>query len=130
MLPSSLPLSSEHIDNNGVFLLENGEDAFIYAGKAVSADVLQQLFGVQSVDDVPGQFLLQEYGNDLSRKLNEVVNEIRRQRCSYLRLRVCKRAEPAEFLFFSFMVEDKNALGSSYVEYLVHVHRQIQNKMT
>jgi hypothetical protein len=31
------------------------------------------------------QFLLQDYGNDLSRKLNEVVNEIRRQRCSYLR---------------------------------------------
>jgi protein transport protein SEC24 len=130
VLPSSLPLSSEHIDNSGVFLLENGEDALIYAGKAVSADVLQQLFGVSSVDEIPDQFLLQDYGNDLSRKLNEVVNEIRRQRCSYLRLRVCKRAEPAEFLFFSFMVEDKNALGSSYVEYLVHVHRQIQNKMT
>jgi protein transport protein SEC24 len=130
VLPSSLPLSSEHIDNSGVFLLENGEDALIYAGKAVIADVLQQLFGVSSVDEIPDQFLLQDYGNDLSRKLNEVVNEIRRQRCSYLRLRVCKRAEPAEFLFFSFMVEDKNALGSSYVEYLVHVHRQIQNKMT
>ncbi|KAH9295409.1 hypothetical protein KI387_038997, partial [Taxus chinensis] len=56
-------------------------------------------------------------------------NEIRRQRCSYLRLRVCKRADPTEFLFFSLMVEDKNALGLSYVEFLVHIHRQIQNKM-
>lgn len=130
VLPSSLPLSSEHIDNNGVFILENGEDALIYPGKAVSTDVLQQLFGVSSVDDISDQFVLQDYGNDLSRKLNEVINEIRRQRCSYLRLRVCKRADPTEFLFFSFMVEDKNALGSSYVEYLVHVHRQIQNKMT
>lgn len=130
VLPSSVPLSSEHIDNNGVFLLENGEDALIYVGKTVSAEVVQQLFGVPSVDAVSDQFLLQDYGNDLSSKLNEVVNEIRRQRCSYLRLRVCKRAEPAEFLFFSLMVEDKNALGSSYVEYLVYVHRQIQDKMT
>lgn len=31
------------------------------------------------------QFSLQEYDNELSRRLNEVVNEIRRQRCSYLR---------------------------------------------
>lgn len=31
------------------------------------------------------QYSLQEYDNELSRRLNEVVNEIRRQRCSYLR---------------------------------------------
>ncbi|GLJ22020.1 hypothetical protein SUGI_0412500 [Cryptomeria japonica] len=130
ILPLSLPLSSEHIDSDGIFLLENGEDALIYAGKMVSPDMLQQLFGVQSVDDIPNNFLLQEYENDHSRKLNELVNEIRRQRCSYLRLRVCKRADPTEFLFFSLMVEDKNALGLSYVEFLVHIHRQIQTKMS
>ncbi|CAI7787346.1 unnamed protein product, partial [Closterium sp. NIES-53] len=30
------------------------------------------------------QFLLQEFDNPASRKLNAIVNEIRRQRCSYL----------------------------------------------
>ncbi|KAH9301919.1 hypothetical protein KI387_013502, partial [Taxus chinensis] len=52
-LPKPLPLSSEHIDNDGIFLLENGEDALIYAGKMPSPDLLQHLFGVQSVDDLP-----------------------------------------------------------------------------
>jgi len=33
-------------------------------------------------------------------------------------------------LFFSYMIEDKSAGGFSYVEFLIHVHRQIQNKMT
>jgi protein transport protein SEC24 len=75
------------------------------------------------------QFLLQEYNNDLSKRLNEVVNEIRRQRCSYLRLRLLKRGDPLEYLFFSYLVEDKSPLGFSYVEFLVHVHRQIQNRM-
>eukprot|EP00252_Welwitschia_mirabilis_P020316 TRINITY_DN4950_c0_g1_i1.p1 TRINITY_DN4950_c0_g1~~TRINITY_DN4950_c0_g1_i1.p1 ORF type:complete len:1152 (-),score=243.05 TRINITY_DN4950_c0_g1_i1:556-4011(-) len=129
-LPPTLPLSSENIDSDGVYLLENGEDAFIYLGKSVNADLLQKLFGVQSMDQIPDQFVLQQFDNDLSRKLNDVVNEIRRQRCSYLRLRVCKRGDPTEFLFYSFIVEDKNNLGTSYVDYLVHIHRQIQNKMS
>jgi len=38
--------------------------------EVLSANVLQKKIGVQSVDDIPDQFLLQEYGNDLSRKLS------------------------------------------------------------
>lgn len=131
ILPPTLHLSSENLENEGVFLLETGEDAFIYAGKAVSPDILSQLFGVQSVNEIPpNQFILREFGNDPSKKLNALVNEIRKQRCSYLRFRWCRRGDPLEFIFFSLMVEDKNSLGLSYVEFLVHVHRQIQNKMT
>lgn len=33
-------------------------------------------------------------------------------------------------LFFSNMIEDKSANGPSYIEFLVHVHRQIQIKMS
>jgi protein transport protein SEC24 len=130
ILPKVVPLSSENLDNDGIFLLENGEDGFFYVGRQASSEILRQLFGVQSVEEVvSGQFLLQEYNNDLSKRLNEVVNEIRRQRCSYLRLRLLKRGDPLEYLFFSYLVEDKSPLGFSYVEFLVHVHRQIQNRM-
>lgn len=34
----------------------------------------------------------------------------------------------AGMLFFSYMVEDQNPGGPSYVEFLVHIHRQIQVK--
>ncbi|CAK9882645.1 unnamed protein product [Sphagnum jensenii] len=130
ILPKVVPLSSENLDQDGIFLLENGEDGFLYVGTQASPDIVHQLFGVQSAEEmVSGQFSLQENNNDLSRRLNEVVNEIRRQRCSYLRLRLLKRGDPSELLFFSYLVEDKSALGYSYVEFLVHVHRQIQNRM-
>lgn len=130
-LPPFLYLSSENLDNEAVFLLETGEDAFIYAGKGVSPETLFQLFSVQSVNEMQtNQFVPQEFDNDASRKLNALVNEIRKERCSYLRFRWCRRGDPVEYLFFSHLVEDKNALGLSYVEYLVHVHRQIQTKMT
>ncbi|KVI01183.1 Sec23/Sec24 beta-sandwich, partial [Cynara cardunculus var. scolymus] len=36
-----------------------------------------------------------QYDNPLSKKLNEVVNEIRSQRCNYLRLRLCKKEDPS-----------------------------------
>ncbi|EFJ27668.1 hypothetical protein SELMODRAFT_411850 [Selaginella moellendorffii] len=78
-----------------------------------------------SVHNIP-KFLLQEYDNEPSILLNKMVNEIRRQSCSYLRLHLLKRVE---MMFHSFIIEDKSGLGSSYVEFLVYVHRQIQVKM-
>ncbi|WRX31309.1 zinc finger protein [Theobroma cacao] len=130
VLPPIIPLSSEHISDDGIYLLENGEDALIYFGSSVDSSILQQLFGFTSVDEVPTQFVMQQYDNPLSKKFNDVVNAIRQQRCSYLRLKLCRKGDPSGMLFFSCMVEDKNAIGPSYVEFLVHIHRQIQMKMS
>lgn len=58
-LPPVVPLSSENLDHDGVFLLETGEDAFLYVGKQASVELLEQLFGVHSVDEVvPGQVMI------------------------------------------------------------------------
>lgn len=55
LLSSTIPLSSEHINDDGIYLLENGEDALIYIGNMVNLDTVQQLFGVTSVDAIPSQ---------------------------------------------------------------------------
>lgn len=57
LIPPSIPLSSEHVSDSGIYLLENGNDAFIYIGNSVAPDVMQQLFGVPSVDEIPTQVL-------------------------------------------------------------------------
>lgn len=129
LVPPAIPLSSEHVSDEGIYLLENGEDGLIYIGNSVDPNILRQLFGTSSAEEISTQFVLQQYDNPLSKKLNDVVNEIRRQRCSYLRLRLCKKGDSSGMLFFSYMIEDKSPSGSSYVEFLVHTHRQIQNKM-
>ncbi|XP_015571531.2 protein transport protein Sec24-like At4g32640 isoform X1 [Ricinus communis] len=130
LLPTSIALSSEHIKDEGIYLLENGEDALLYVGNLVGSDIVQQIFGISSVDEISVQFVLQQYDNPLSKKLNNIINEMRRQRCSYLRLKLCKKEDPSGGMFNSYMVEDKNASGPSYIEFLVHVHRQIQIKMS
>ncbi|KAM5553465.1 protein transport protein Sec24-like [Rosa sericea] len=130
LIPPVIPLSREHVSDDGIYLLENGEDCLIYVGNSVDSGILQQLFGVTTADELPTQFVLQQYDNSLSKKLNNVVNEIRRQRCSYLRLKLCKKGDPSGAFFLSHLVEDQSPHGPSYVEFLVHVHRQIQIKMT
>ncbi|CAM0950023.1 unnamed protein product [Alopecurus aequalis] len=130
LIPNPLTLNSENIQDDGIYLLENGEDGFIYVGNAVNTATLEQIFGLPSLAGVPNQLVLEQFDNELSRKVNEVVNEIRRQRCSYLRLRLCQKGDPSGDFFRSMLVEDKAPAGLSYVEFLVHVHRQIQSKMT
>ncbi|XP_065854000.1 protein transport protein SEC24 B-like [Euphorbia lathyris] len=128
VIPHALPLSSEHVSDEGIYLLENGQEGLIYIGNSVGSTMLQQLFGISSVDEIPAQFVLQLYDNPLSKKLNDVVNDIRRRRCSYLRLKLCKKGDLG---FFSYLIEDKVPTGGlSYVEFLVHIHRQIQLKMS
>ncbi|GFP82411.1 protein transport protein sec24-like at4g32640 [Phtheirospermum japonicum] len=79
-----------------------------------------------AIHDLDEKYTLQEYDNPLSKKLNAIVNEIRRQRCSYLRLKFAKKGDPSGMIFFSYMIEDKSSSGLSYVEYLIHIHCQIQ----
>uniref|UniRef100_A0ACD5YJU3 Uncharacterized protein n=1 Tax=Avena sativa TaxID=4498 RepID=A0ACD5YJU3_AVESA len=130
LIPNPLTLNSENIQDDGIYLLENGEDGFIYVGNAVNTATIEQIFGLSSLAGVPNQLVLEQFDNELSMKVNEVVNEIRRQRCSYLRLRLCQKGDPSGDFFRSLLVEDKAPGGLSYVEFLIHVHRQIQSKMT
>lgn len=53
-----IPLSSEHVTEEGIYLLENGEDCLVYIGNLVDRDILQRLFGISSVDEIPAQVLL------------------------------------------------------------------------
>lgn len=131
-VPDKLWLSAEKLDPEGVFLLENGQEAFIHVGKAVAPGTLQALFGVPSLDGLDPQqpLVLPALDTPLSKKVRELLDEIRRQRTAYLRLRVLRRGDPAEQAFFATLVEDRSPqAGMSYVEHLCFLHRQIQNKL-
>ena len=45
-----------------------------------------------------------------------------------IRLKFVARGSMAETAMLAKLVEDRTQNGMSYVEYLCHVHRQIQNK--
>ncbi|XP_022850093.1 protein transport protein Sec24-like CEF isoform X4 [Olea europaea var. sylvestris] len=82
LIPKTVLLSSEHITDEGIYLLENGEDCLIYVGNSINPDISRQVLGISLVEEISSQFVLQQYDNPLSKKLNNIVNEIRRQRSS------------------------------------------------
>lgn len=89
--------------------------------------------GVPSLEalDPSRPLLLPELEHPLSGAVRALLDEIRRQRSAYLRLRVVRRGEPLEATFYSALVEDRTPSGGmSYVEYLCFLHRQIQNKIS
>jgi protein transport protein SEC24 len=48
-------LNSENVQEDGVYLLENGEDGLIYVGNMVNPATLEQIFGVSSLAALPAQ---------------------------------------------------------------------------
>ena len=88
--------------------------------------------GIPSLDAVdPSQpLVLPEMPTPLCGAVRALLDELRRQRGAYLRLRVLRRGDALEPAFFSALIEDRSPLaGMSYVEYLCFLHRQIQNKI-
>ena len=52
VLPPTLELSSEKLDRQGVFLMENGENIWIWIGSMVNPQFLQMVFDIQSLAQV------------------------------------------------------------------------------
>lgn len=57
IIPTAIPLSSEHIAADGIYLLENGVECLIYIGENVEPNILQQLFGISSLEEISNQVL-------------------------------------------------------------------------
>jgi protein transport protein SEC24 len=135
-VPDKLWLSAEKLEPDGVYLLENGFECWLYFGKSVGPDVYSSLLGAPSLEaaapapDRP--LILPHLDTPLSRAVNALLDEVRRQRGGYMRLRIPKRGggDAEETAFFAALLEDRSMAGASYVEYLCWLHRQIQNKVT
>jgi protein transport protein SEC24 len=56
-LPGIVNLSHERLSSEGLFLLENGYDMFMWIGRGVSPAVLNALFGIVALDQVRVAFL-------------------------------------------------------------------------
>lgn len=52
ILPNSCNLSVERLSSEGVFLLDNGKDIFLWVGRAANPAILGSLFSVESLENV------------------------------------------------------------------------------
>ncbi|KAF9210180.1 COPII coat Sec23p-Sfb3p heterodimer component [Haplosporangium sp. Z 27] len=128
-LPSSVRVSYARLYPEGAYLLENGQNIYIWLGQNVSTEFLSDVFGVSSLDEInPNLHHLPEFSTPINTKLRTIVSYLQTQRSRYLNLIIVRQGrEQSELDFSNQLLEDKNNESMSYVDYLCAIHRMIQN---
>jgi len=130
-LPAILNLSYERLVSEGIVLLENGYDLFMWIGRAVNPAILHTLFNHQSLEGVDASTLTIDPDNsDFSSRVSAVIAALRTERpARYMQLHFVKEGDGyAEAFFARFLIEDRaNFAGAnlSYTEYHSHISRTI-----
>jgi len=129
-LPATLPLSHEKLEPDGAFLLDDSVALYIWCGRGISQDFLQSVLQVSSLEGVDvARLTLVPLDNPISKRVHALINAIRSQRPHLMQsVSVLGPKAPLEARFLSMLIEDRAQASMSYVEFLCHVHRQIQNK--
>ena len=129
-LPISVPLLVENLKPEGAYLIENACSLYVWIGKAAPPDFVQAALALPSLERVDSaQLRIPLLDNDVSLRVNRLINAVRSQRPHILQMpRVILPKDALEPRLVSMLTEDRMQTMMNYVEFLCHVHRQIQAK--
>ena len=108
-LPNILNLSHDRLDPNGIILLDNGHDLFMWVGRSVNPALLTNIFGISTLDGVELTDLeIQAESCDFAYRLQTVINALRAKRYRYMPLHFLREGDGYADAFFSrYLVEDR-----------------------
>ncbi|KAK9908279.1 hypothetical protein WJX75_005414 [Coccomyxa subellipsoidea] len=127
-------LTAEKLRDDGIFLYENGADAVLFFGPRVDPGLVQAVLGQQvldargNVEAARRPLGLPRLDTAPSRALHSLLDQLRSERGAYMSLRIARRGDAVEAAFYASLMEDKSSAGSSYVQFLVLVHRMIADR--
>ncbi|CAG8538284.1 12091_t:CDS:10 [Funneliformis mosseae] len=127
-LPPLIRVSYARLENEGAYLLENGQILIFWLGRQLSSEFIRNVFGVDTIEQIdPKLSSLPELKNNTSIQIRSIINYLQLQRSKYLRLTIARmQIDATEIEFHSLLVEDENNGAMSYVDYLCFIHKQIQ----
>jgi len=129
VLPKVVTLSVDNLSSDGVFLLDNSVEMYIWAGRSVDPAIMSSLFGIESFDGVEqsSQVQLRESGNDLASRLHSIVRALRDEKNLVPRVIIVVEGDVVkEQRFFWHLVEDRASFHGgnyNYQEFMNLVNR-------
>ena len=121
LLPQTLPLSIDNLSSDGIFLLDNGVDMFIWVGRSADQSTVNSLFGVPSLENADlAQIKLQTDVDDYSQRVGAIVTSLRDDVSDPFfvssKIQIVKEGDQQmEARFFWFLVEDSASFqGGTY----------------
>ncbi|KAE8148188.1 hypothetical protein BDV25DRAFT_158835 [Aspergillus avenaceus] len=129
-VPPTLRASFSKIEEGGVYLVDNGQMCLLWLHSRVSPNLLEDLFGpgqasLQGLNPQTSSIpVLETHLNAQVRNLLQYFSTIRGSKAVTIQL-ARQGLDGAEYEFARLLVEDRNNEAQSYVDWLVHIHRQI-----
>ncbi|GMN44653.1 hypothetical protein TIFTF001_013846 [Ficus carica] len=123
-----LPLAAASLDSRGIYIYDDGFRFVVWFGRALSPDIAMNLLGPDCAAEL-SKVTLSERDNKLSRKLMKIIKKFRESDPSYYPLcqLVRQGEQPREgYLLLANLVEDPMGGTSGYVEWILQIHRQVQ----
>ncbi|CAH1759678.1 6947_t:CDS:10 [Entrophospora sp. SA101] len=132
IMPEPLNLSSEKIERHGAYLLEDGQNIFIWLGRQVVPQLCVDLLSVNSYEEVrTGKATLPLIDNPFSQRVNAIIGKTRESRRGvyYPHLYIVKEdGEPSLRLWFlSHIIEDRTDTVMSYPQWLAHLKDKVNS---
>ncbi|ORY21598.1 hypothetical protein BCR39DRAFT_553330 [Naematelia encephala] len=130
ILPPALNLTSERLERHGLFLIEDGQNMFLWVGHEAVPRLVQDVFDIPAYSDLAGgKATLPVLDNPFSQRVNAIIAKTRELRRGVYRphLYIVKSdAEPAlRSWALSLLVEDRMDHMSSYAQYLTTVKNKV-----
>lgn len=129
-VPPSLRASFSRIEEGGAYLIDNGQGILLWMHSFVSPNLVEDLFGpgitsLQALDPNTSSLpILETHLNAQVRNILQYLSTVRGSKAVTIQL-ARQGMDGAEYEFARLLVEDRNNEAQSYVDWLVHIHRQI-----
>jgi protein transport protein SEC24 len=127
-------LSAERFVSEGVYLVENGVEMYLWVGARTDPSFLSALFGglssLEGVDSLTLARCLEEGkgASDISTRVHNILQGLREERpMRYLTLNIVMEGDPTAASFYWNLVEDRASFSGgqySYAEFINLVGRQ------
>ncbi|KAH7528336.1 protein transport protein SEC24 A [Ziziphus jujuba] len=123
-----LPLAAESLDPRGLYIYDDGFRFILWFGRVLAPDIAMNLLGPECAAEL-SKVSLTERDNEMSRKLMKILKKMRESDPSYYQLchLVRQGEQPREgILLLSNLVEDHMGGTNGYVDWILQLHRQVQ----
>jgi len=77
LLPEVVDLSVENLKSDGIFLLDNSVEMYLWVGRAADAAVLSSLFGTSTLEGADMSNVKIVDGSDLASRLTSIITGLR-----------------------------------------------------
>ncbi|KAJ3448713.1 sec24-related protein [Anaeramoeba flamelloides] len=106
--PNRLSLTLQNLSTDGIFLLANGIEIYIYIGEQAKEQLLNQLFGIEDIFNVPSQALfVPKLQNKYNKLIRQFIDTLNNAFSRNMIVRIIKQGDYNQDIITRWLVEDK-----------------------